>query len=36
MASVVQVYLDRKSNEINGVKLLLEQLDLGDTLSLGY
>lgn len=32
MASVAQVYLDSKSNEINGIKLLLEQLDLSDTL----
>lgn len=32
MASVAQVYLDSKSNEINGIKLLLEQLNLSDTL----
>lgn len=32
MACVAQVYLDHKSNEIHGIKLLLEQLDLSDTL----
>lgn len=32
MASVAQVYLDGKSNEINGIRLLLAQLDLSDTL----
>lgn len=32
MASVAQVYLDCKSGEINGIKLLLEQLDLNNTL----
>lgn len=32
MASVAQIYLDNKSNEIQGIKLLLEQLALKDTL----
>lgn len=32
MASVAQIYLDNKSNKIQGIKLLLEQLALKDTL----
>jgi len=31
MASISQVYMDHKSNEINVIKMLLEQIELKDT-----
>jgi len=32
MSSMAQVYIDHKSNEINAIKILLEQIELKDTL----